>query len=218
MRNTNPKLSFRASRKALKALKLGRSLGVAEKIGVLDEKVLHKLRAAWSMLGVESDLSHVVDRYSDHGFSTSTHLKAEFGQNIYKHVNVRHISDEGGAILPHLEGTDIHYAYNEWTTYLSQFAVNIGWTRLTSLDSQQHVGVHLDPWEERNILCLLDGQTIFEVKTRGKWERIELQVGDIWWINSTWLHKTSNPGQTPRIMMQTSATLKSHLEAINKFR
>lgn len=106
------------------------------------------------------------------------------------------------------EGTALADAINDWLRVIGQYADDLSLTRINFLRPGGRVLEHVDPPDQNMIQCLLSGETVFDFQTKQGRCLFKMEVGDIWWFNTTWPHRTHNATQEKRLLLHTRGNLK----------
>lgn len=203
---------FRPNRKVLEALRAVRSQGIARYLGKIDLELVDHFQKGAFLLEGQTNHDYVDDvaiHWNYAGFQmTEEDKESAYTKNLRENVAIAKISDESGEILLRYQGSILAEAVNKWLSILEQYADNISLTRINVLRSRGHVLEHIDPPDQNMIQCLLTGETVFEFRTKTGRQFYNMQIGDIWWFNTTWPHQTHNASNVQRLLLHTHGTLK----------
>lgn len=212
-----PLAHFRPNRRVLSALREVRAQGLARRLGTLDPALVTRISQAARGLEGQADDSYVDDvavHWRRAGFSMAEGDKdTPYTRSLRRNVAIAKATTEDGAILPGLAGGELAAALAQWRAAISRYAHDLSLTRINFLRPGGHVLEHVDPPDQNMIQCLISGETTFDFRAADGRRSFRMQIGDIWWFNTTWPHSTRNDSHETRILLHTRGSLAPELLA-----
>lgn len=107
-------------------------------------------------------------------------------KNVYRQVLIQEKSIEGDSVDEHVY---TKYAYEVPEI---PFFENIYRLRISEMKPNHEMNWHIDTDTSvlcRAQICLNDNDSVFEFNRRNKIEKFQMKKGEIWFINTGWLHR-----------------------------
>jgi hypothetical protein len=203
---------FRPNRKVLSALRGVRAQGVARKLGSIPPELVERLVAGSAILDGQADHAYIDDvavHWRRAGFEmTEDDKDSGYTRNLKQNVAIAKITDEAGVVLPAYRDSALASAMQAWLEQVSLYADGISLSRMNVLNGGGSVPEHVDPPDQNMIQCLLSGETLFEFRVGGERRVYRMKVGEIWWFNTTWPHRTESLSAETRLLLHTRANLR----------
>jgi len=73
--------------------------------------------------------------------------------------------------------------------------------RISSLAPCASLPLHIDDPLQNRAIALLAGNQTFTINTKNNHFDLDMQQGEIWFVNTTWPHTVHNPGTQPRLAL-----------------
>lgn len=192
-----------------------RAMGVARRLGRIDDELVRRLREGASLTEGQASHSYIeeVSHYWKRaGFDITEKGKdTPYTRSLRQNISIANLSDENGQLLPHYQNTPLAEAINEWLGIIQQFADDLTLSRINVMAAQGFALEHIDPPDQNMIQCLLAGETAFEIHAKSLHHAYKMELGEIWWFNTTWPHSTKNDSHTQRLLLHTRGNLKEQV-------
>lgn len=73
--------------------------------------------------------------------------------------------------------------------------------RIGCLEGYAEISEHVDDPRQRRAIALLEGEQVFSLRAGDEYHRLDMRVGDLWFVNTAWPHRVVNPGTVPRLAL-----------------
>ncbi|MEC9345886.1 MAG: hypothetical protein VYB54_06650 [Pseudomonadota bacterium] len=202
--------TVRPNQKVVAALRTVRAMGLARHLGTAGPELVEYFRNGSN--GLHADHGYVGDTAA-HWARAGMQLEAgdietAHTRSLRDNVRVGKLTDEDGALLDRYRGTLLESGLTGWLAQIDRYASDPTLTRINVAYGGAHVAEHVDPPDQNMIQCLIEGDTVFEFRTRAGRHIYEMKVGDIWWFNTAWPHRTHIRGTGRRLLLHTRAVLR----------
>jgi len=178
------------------------------------DKLKPFVRLGYAPPYVIKELNKVLDRHThndiggdNYNITNTTDYDKSFG--ISKSENTyRQILLQGNSLLDK-DSVD-EYTYNKWDDgyglrytkpFLDRYFNNTVRFRLSEMSHHHEISWHIDTCTSvacRAQICLSKDDSIFEFKTRDGIHKLEMRVGELWFINTGWPHRVVSGNITRR--------------------
>lgn len=74
-------------------------------------------------------------------------------------------------------------------------------TRISVLKPFGTIAEHIDDPQQQRVIAVLQGEQDFRVRTKVAVKKVDMQIGELWFVNTAWWHSVSNPGDRPRVAL-----------------
>ena len=71
--------------------------------------------------------------------------------------------------------------------------------RISALGAGAEIPEHVDDPDQLRVIALLEGRQNFTLRAKSEEIALNMQPGEVWYVNTAWPHKVHNPGKRTRL-------------------
>lgn len=183
------------SRERARQLVKARKLPVSRRLGALPGDLVERLVAFHSQNRQANILDEAIRNRRDRGVPFEN---AEYLNRHYSQVALQRLRRGGDATVAADFDLAVESALCDEVRAIAGPAFRM---RISCLEGSAEISEHIDDPRQRRAIALLQGEQEFVLWTADEHHRLDMQIGELWFVNTAWPHRVVNPGAVPRLAL-----------------